>query len=342
MSKLKILIDSKHGLGDCVQIIPMLQVIKENYPNCYLAVLVNGEASKELLKLSPIKIDGFYSLNMSKLTIKNFLLLINDIRGQHFDYFVISPITTKWKAKLFALLTGARICVGEQYQNINQYKIDNTVHMVERNLRVLREFCPLPVHKIKPKLKIDISNTNLEIRKPDNGKVIGVCIGGGTASLIGNNKIYPRKWSIQEIKAMIEAILKNGDKVVLFGGQDEVKELKNLMEIIWQQNVLNYLGKTSIQESAILVKQCDLLVGVDTGMQHIADAVGVKTLSVFGPTNPKTHGAYSEKASFIEYQCDCKYCYGTDMYLKCKTRQCLKAINSDMVLNKIFDILGGV
>ena len=48
--KLKILIDSKHGLGDCVQIIPMLQIIRDNYPDCYLAVIVRNKASRELLQ----------------------------------------------------------------------------------------------------------------------------------------------------------------------------------------------------------------------------------------------------------------------------------------------------
>lgn len=76
--KLKFLIDSKHGLGDCVQIIPMLEIIKENYPDSYLAVIVNNKASKELLQLSPVKIDKFYYLDMSKMTMRKFLTLILD------------------------------------------------------------------------------------------------------------------------------------------------------------------------------------------------------------------------------------------------------------------------
>ena len=73
---MKFLIDSKHGLGDCVQIIPMLQILKQNYPDSYLAVIVSGKVSKELLLMAPVKIDKFYYLNMQNLTIRSFINLL--------------------------------------------------------------------------------------------------------------------------------------------------------------------------------------------------------------------------------------------------------------------------
>lgn len=117
---MKILIDSKHGLGDCVQIIPMLQIIRDNYPDCYLAVIVRNKASRELLQAASVTIDEYYYLDMQTITIKKLLALIVSLRHQVFDYFIISPISTKWKAIIFALLTGAKRCIGEQYQKNGQ------------------------------------------------------------------------------------------------------------------------------------------------------------------------------------------------------------------------------
>ena len=131
---MKILVDSKHGLGDCVQIIPMLQIIKQNYPDSYLAVIVSGKVSEELLNMAPVKIDKFYYLSMQGMTIKNFLKLILQIRKEHFDYFILSPITTKWKAKIFAFFTGAKNKIGEQYRKVDTNVRNNSIHMVERNM----------------------------------------------------------------------------------------------------------------------------------------------------------------------------------------------------------------
>lgn len=338
---MKFLIDSKHGLGDCVQIIPMLQIIKENYPDSYLAVIVNNKASKELLQLSPVTIDKFYYLDMSKMTTRKFLGLILDLHHQGFDYFILSPITTKWKAKCFAMLTGAERCIGEQYRKLSFCVLEHGRHMVERNLNLLSEICRLPQCELKPRLQLETTDNSLDINTKAN-KIIGVCIGGGTALFINNKRVYPKKWSINKFKTIIEALLKKSCAVVLLGGKDEIDELQYLKEILEDPNIYNYVGKTSITESAKIAQQCDLLVGVDTGMQHIAAAVGTRTLSIFGPTDPKVFGPYSNQASFIEFVCDCKYCYGTDMYLLCKERKCLQSITSDMVLSKVFELLSGV
>lgn len=330
---MKILIDSKHGLGDCVQIIPMLQIIKENYPNCYLAVIVSGKVSEELLNMAPIKIDKFYYLSMQGMTIKKFLDLILQIRKEHFDYFILSPITTKWKAKIFALLTGAKNKIGEQYQKIDTYARDNSIHMVDRNIALLKDICDIPNKKIYPTL--NTPDLNIKIKREKDEKIIGVCIGGGTVSDFNGKKIYPRAWSTEKIKKVIEYLCSKNLQVVLFGGKDEEKDLWIIKDILYDSSVSNYVNKTTITESAFLAKYCDLVIGVDTGMQHIADAVGTKTISIFGPTNPKTHGAYSEQAEFVEVDCNCKYCYGTDTYLSCDDRKCLKDISINIIINKI-------
>lgn len=330
---MKILIDSKHGLGDCVQIIPMLQIIKQNYPDCYLVVIVSGKVSEELLNMAPVKIDKFYYLSMQGMTIKKFLKLILQIRKEHFDYFILSPITTKWKAKIFALLTGAKNKIGEQYQKIDTYTRDNSIHMVDRNIALLKGICDIPNKKIYPTL--NTPDLNIKIKREKNEKIIGVCIGGGTASEFNGKKIYPRAWSTEKIKKVIEYLRSKNLQVVLFGGKDEEKDLEIIKDVLYDSKVCNYVNKTIITESAFLAKHCDLVVGVDTGMQHIADAVGTKTISIFGPTNPKTHGAYSEKTEFLEVTCDCKYCYGTDKYLSCDDRKCLKNISVDDVIHRI-------
>ena len=139
----------------------------------------------------------------------------------------------------------------------------------------------------------------------------------------------------ERIKIITEILIKKNNKVILFGGKDELKYLEIFGNVLDDNNILNFVGKTTITESAVLAEQCDLVIGVDTGMQHVADAVGTKTLSIFGPTNPKTHGAYSENAKFVEIEQSCKYCYGTDKYLSCSDRKCLSNININTVLDKI-------
>ena len=124
----------------------------------------------------------------------------------------------------------------------------------------------------------------------------------------------------------IKAFTSNGEDI------DELHYLKR--EAVDLFNKIVYPDKYFIADAV-------LSIGVDTGMQHIADAVGVRTLSIFGPTNPKTHGAYSEKAQFIECLEDTadKYCFETDAYYTIPVKECMRQITSDKVYDKVRNIL---
>ena len=76
-------------------------------------------------------------------------------------------------------------------------------------------------------------------------------------------------------------------------------------------------------------------------MQHIADALGKRTVSIFGPTNPATHGAYSDKAVFVqcEDKLSCQHCFGTDIYYECPDRKCLNSISAEQVFQKARDLI---
>ncbi len=333
MKNVKILVDGKHGLGDCVQVIPMLEIIKKNYPDCFLAVIVRSKASEDILKFAPVKIDQFYQLDARDIFKASFLKLVDEIRRNEFDYFIVSPITTNWKAKIFALMANAKHVIGEQYQNIDKYAIDNKIHMVERNVNLLKKFCDAHYENMAPKLDMNKYKGRKFICSKK--KYIGICIGKATYSLVKGIKVYPRAWSIKKMDEIIQYLIDKRHSVILFGGTDELKDLKELKADLSSPYIKNFVGTTSIIESAYLASKCSLVIGVDTGMQHIADAVGVKTLSIFGPTNPKTHGAYSDKASFIEHKMKCQYCYGQKEYLKCRSRLCLNSVSSDEIIRKI-------
>lgn len=63
------------------------------------------------------------------------------------------------------------------------------------------------------------------------------------------------------------------------------------------------------------------------------------TVSIFGPTNPEYYGVFSKSSYFIEYEIDCKYCYGTNQYIHCDNRICLTQITPQQVIDFLETIL---
>lgn len=325
---MKFLIDSKHGLGDCIHIIPMLKILKQNYPDSYIAIIVNSEAHAELLRLAPVKIDKFFYLNMECTKLNKLIHLIFDIRKEKFDYLILSPITSKYKAMFFACLCGASNNIGEQYQRLTIEYLNKT-HRVNRNINLLSSFCTITSHNTNPSLLI---NNNKFDGFNGMEKLIGICVGGGSPVQYKGLKVYPKAWN--NIKELIKKLSELEYKIILFGGSEE-KNFLISSELKVKNNLFDFVNKTSISDTVLLASKCNLVIGVDTGVQHIADAVGVNTISIFGPTNPNIVGAYSDKAIFLEKECDCKYCYGTEKYLNCANRKCLNKITADDVLKVI-------
>ena len=90
-------------------------------------------------------------------------------------------------------------------------------------------------------------------------------------------------------------------------------------------------------ELAALFKKGTLLLTCDTGPLYIAEAVGLKTLSLWGATDPKMFGPLTEGHSFIITKNECRFCCKTRC--KLKSNDCMNAIEPKMVAQKLNSLL---
>ncbi len=99
-----------------------------------------------------------------------------------------------------------------------------------------------------------------------------------------------------------------------------------------------YSGELSIKQSMALFSLCDLFISGDSGPLHIASGLGVKTVGIFGSTNPENVKPYGENGYSIGALSKCKFCWQK----KCsklkegeKYTPCMKSIKPAHVLNLI-------
>jgi ADP-heptose:LPS heptosyltransferase len=99
----------------------------------------------------------------------------------------------------------------------------------------------------------------------------------------------------------------------------------------------------SIKTLAALLQKCDLLIGNDSGPIHLAAALKIPTVSIFGPSNHLVSRPLGDKHKVIRKDLPCSPCYGRfSVRFKCKNknyRECLKSISVDDVLNTIEPII---
>lgn len=349
---MKILIESLHGLGDTVCMLPTIELIRKTYPEAYITVLVKFVAAADIIERSEIPVNQIICLDIYK-NLKRSFQVIRQLHMMHFDYGISSAVTPVRKANIFMKMIAPKKHIGLQTQGVFFDSLKDKYHFVDANLQGISAICPLPKQKIYPKLYPDresLSAVKAKIGK-DNLKhpIIGICIGDADYSLknrfLRTRKVYTRSWGIANMSNLIKQLqshMNDPFTIVLIGGKAETGLLPYLREHQTLGNgICNLVGQTSIKESIALASLCDVVVGVDTGMQHIADAASVPTISIFGPTNPQSHGAYSSKGAFVVNRGVCvqQFCYGSKLYVQCKNRKCLKCIDAMNVCNLILRLV---
>lgn len=338
----RIIVELLHGLGDTVCAVPMLKVLREHYQEARIDVVCKFDVCVQILQCSDVPVDNYYVLDAfgNPINLYKFMLLC---QKNNYDYGIASPHTPVLKAKFFMnFVVRPRIWYGLQKQDIFFDTLPAECHHVKAHFLALQELIDGDFEHIYPQLypehHYSYLNTNFCKKLKCMENVVGVCIGNADFTYkhryLRCGKVYAKGWGINNIRNLIEKLLARDITVVLIGGKQEQVLLSALgNDILLSDKVINMVGETNIVESMLIAKQCKCVVGVDTGMMHIAAAVGTNTVSIMGPTSPYKHGADANNASFIYHPefCEKVSCYGSKEYVGCKDRKCLKNISVDEV-----------
>lgn len=348
---MKVLIEMMHGMGDLVCALPMIKDVREKYPDAYITVLVNKKSNVDIIKCSGVFINECLAVEAHERKLEALYKCLT-LRKEKYDLSVSCVNTSVNKSRLIMGVIGAQRKVGIQFsegKSLND--LGDEIHFVDAHLKVLEELKILK-HGYRPQLFVRdeiAEEIQKKLKIDEKKKIIGICIGRADISYRNKKRrtqpVYTKGWGnleehIKNMQKLVRKCLKQDWKVILIGGTAE-EQIRNEFaeELLKNDHIFDFVGKTSVEGSIALVSVCDVVVGVDTGMQHVADAVGIPTISLFGPTNPKRCGAYSDKAKFIEIQQDCKYCYGTSNYEWCEDRKCMKGIMVEQVFSMIISTL---
>lgn len=143
--------------------------------------------------------------------------------------------------------------------------------------------------------------------------------------------ITPKIWA-----DTIKLLLENGKKVILAGGPDDDKCIKEILEscpdIEKNTNFENVYGRTkNLKELAVLIGKAERFLCSDSAPLHIAVALGVETYAIFGPTDDKKLIPPTVKAIKANDCCELKPCLWEKRQTSCPTLECLKITPKDII-----------
>lgn len=146
-----------------------------------------------------------------------------------------------------------------------------------------------------------------------------------------------RRWSQKYWGELAQKILQQYDcEIIITGSKEDQKFSEPLLDI--SDKIHSFCGKTSIEENTALLSLCDLAISGDTGPLHIAAAVGIPVIGIYGAAPISRTGPYGKNCEAIHSNrfcipCNrrkCKYLVKGEVYTPCmldiKPEQILKAV----------------
>ncbi len=338
-NKEKILIIQTAFIGDAILTLPLLQKLKEIYPESIIDVVSN-----------PLTLEIF-----SASSCVNEVIIL-DKRDEHKSIFSIFKFSKKIKersyTKLFSphrsfrtalivLLSDIRETYGfdnSSFMHVYKYLIpyNYQVHEVQRNLDLIDFKYDEQSWRIKPKLNIK-SSVKEKVEKfikennLDNTNIIASAPGS-----IWNTKQYP----LEHYEKVISELNKKAFKVILIGGEKD-KDVCNKL-VSGNGNIISCAGNFSIVESVELLKNVRLLISNDSAPTHMGMCADIPVLTLYCSTSYKFgFYPYNEKSSYLSYDdLFCKPC-GIHGYDKCpvSTFDCGYLLKPEIVISRIENML---
>ncbi len=161
-----------------------------------------------------------------------------------------------------------------------------------------------------------VNELSLDLTKP----VLALCPGAE----FGDAK----KWPPEHFRALTNIALEKGFQIWVLGGPGDVATAEEICQGA-QQDVLNLAGKTTLLDVVDLLSLCKQVVSNDSGLMHIAAAVGVHTTVVYGSTSPGFTPPLTEKLDIVSLELECSPCFKRECPLKHKN--CLNNLSADMI-----------
>lgn len=324
----KILLINFGGIGDEILFLPVLQSLKQKFPDCKITLCLEGR-SKAFLGLTDLVDNYFFAdIKTKNKYIQMIKLWFKALTGG-FDTVISSGASPLISLLLF--FTGIKSRTGYKTNKLSEILLTNAVEL-NKNQYAAKMYFDL----VKP-----VTNGEFELPKIKNDNCERfsdtVVVHPGVSAISISKKIY--KTFDGKIWAEItDKLIEKGKKVCLAGGPDDTKCIKEIRACLKSKDnpaFCDMFGKTkNIFDLVKLIGSAEVLVCSDSAPMHIGVATNTKTVAFFGPTDDKKLLPDSPNFKAVTNNCDCRPCLWEKRQTSCSELKCLD-INIEDIVNAV-------
>ena len=328
------------GLCNIILFLPAYQVLRTKLPNAKVTVALDSRWYDDPFFKHQFGDDVTFIRFPSKVDgLKAILQAVWYLRRQRFDLSFRAYSGHSKKLGLLMLMMGAKRTV---FFETGMWVLDRSFaaclpivegeHYLERNLRQVKT---LGIGGEVPGKWITISDGQVKELRHKKGTKTWVGIHAGV-----NAEFNPaRQWPIIHFANLLDMILaESNTRVVLFGRGENERKMINFLMRQRDQHCLSVIDCPLDKVSAYL-SLCDVFAGNDSGLMNLAVGLGVPTVAILGPTDPRHTGPYGKMHKIARLNLPCSPCYDKGLSLHCQDRRCLNDLKPEFVYALLHETL---
>ena len=346
--KVNILIVKLSAIGDVIHTLPSLSALRKLYPEANITWVVE-EDSSDIIKDHPYLNRVIVSHRkrwMADLkrprrairTIREIKAFIRTLKGRSYD--LVIDFHGLFKSSLIVLLSGGKRKLGyDSMQELIGLFLNDKIyedmgkHAVDRYLDFLRY------------LGADVDNAEflIPVQEENRNRVKNLL----TINNIDRKERFvavnpvafweTKLWEDDKFARLCDRITKDlKAKIILTGNRSDgmIEHIQSLMS----NPSVNLGGQTTLRDLAHLYKLSSVVITTDSGPMHIATAMGIPVVVLFGPTDPLRTGPYGGGHVVIRKEMSCSPCF----LKKCSSRKCMEEITVEEVFQAVEEIINRV
>jgi len=242
------------------------------------------------------------------------ILLPNSLKSALIPFWAKIPLRTGWKGEMrYGLLNDLR--------HLDKQLLYKTVE------RFVALADPTDIQKVpdipRPRLNIDpitVEQTRNKFELNENLPVLALCPGAEYG--------MAKRWPERHFASLANVYLEKGWQVWLFGSEKDQTVCSSIMRMTEQQ-AKDLSGNTTLAECIDLLSQASAVVSNDSGLMHVAAALGRPLIALYGSSDPVFTPPLSNTSDILDLNLDCSPCFKRECPLE--HLNCLVNITPDQV-----------
>jgi len=346
----KILLIKLGAVGELVMASPFFDQLRKHFPHSEI-VLVVGRSSFAAVEHNP-NINRFiladdldlYRGGLIRRSLEFFRLFFK-LRKEEFDLSFILQRTMVFRLLICLVGVPVRVGLGRGHKDfflthsVSNHKIQNES---ESYLDLLRKLdIPAAFEKTFYYLS-DEEKDFLSLFEERHGIAIGeqvIAIAPGDGEIY-KRRMFTKRWPVQNYIELIQRLQRErSSRVILVGGPGDREIANSIIQV--SPDCLDATD-LSFGDMASIFRRCNLFIGNDSAPHHIAKAIGIPSIWIFGPTDPHQWASLGQNSSVAIKPIECHPCFIDETFPKCSHVRCLTSVTVDDVLKQLKSLLPSV